>query len=148
MGFKHFIAALLLAGALAPANGAEPWDPRTHTPGLMYFVRIPLDASERKERDMVFGLTLRGTREKEFIYLDTTMLNFIDGGVSAKFLIAGAVAVGAAMAVGGGGGGSSGASAPAPARTAASTSTSTSTSTSSTSTTPPAPCPEVCPPRR
>jgi hypothetical protein len=146
MGFKQFIVALLLAGAVAPASGAEPWDPRTYAPGLMYFVRIPLDATERKERDMVFGLTLRGMREKEFVYLDTTMLNFIDGGISAKFLIAGAVALGAAMAVGGGGGGSSSSS--APAKPAASTSTSTSTSTSSTSTAPPAPCPEVCPPRR
>ena len=146
MGFKQFIVALLLAGAVAPASGAEPWDPRTHAPGLMYFVRIPLDATERKERDMVFGLTLRGMREKEFVYLDTTMLNFIDGGISAKFLIAGAVALGAAMAVGGGGGSSSSSS--APAKPAASASTSASTSTSSTSTAPPAPCPEVCPPRR
>jgi len=158
MGFKQLIVALLLAGALAPANGAEPWDPRTHTPGLMYFVRIPLDATERKQRDMVFGLTLRGTREKEFIYLDTTMLNFIDGGVSAKFLIAGAVAVGAAMAVGGGGGGGSSApAAAAPARPAGTSSTSTASSTTSSTTTssggttsgssggtgacPPTPCP-------
>jgi hypothetical protein len=162
MGFKQFIAALLLAGTVTPATPAEPWDPRTQQQTLMYFVSIPLDAASPREREPVFGLVMKGQRERQFVYLDTRMLNFIDGGITAKFLIAGAVAVGAAMAVSGGGGGSSGASAPAapaPAKPAASTTTTTTTTTSSStssgtsgsstgSTTPPAPCPPTpCPPR-
>ena len=147
-----FLAVALLAAAL-PAQGAEPWDPRTHTAGVMYFVSIPLDAASPKQREPVFGLVMRGQREREFLVLDTRMLNFIDGGISAKFLIAGAVAIGAAMAVGGGGSssGSSGAAAPAPAKastTSSGTSTSSSTSTNTTSgggSGAPTPCPQVCP---
>jgi hypothetical protein len=154
MGFKRFIAAFLLFVAATPAGAAEPWDPRHNVTSLMYFVRIPLDARAPREREPVFGLVMRGSREREFVVLDTRMLNLIDGGISAKFLIAGAVALGAAVAVGGSGGGSSeGAIPPAPPKPASST-TSTSTSSSGgtsggagggTGSGAPAPCPQVCP---
>lgn len=140
MGFKHLLAASLLSLAAFPAPAAEPWDPRTaQAAGVMYFVRIPLGAESRKEREMVYGLMMRGVKEREFIYLDSKMLHFIDGGISAKFVIAGAVAIGAAVAVGGGGGSNSSQPAAQPARvanttTTSSTTTSNSTSSSSTST--------------
>lgn len=163
MGLKHYIAAFLLCLAATPAGAAEPWDPRHNVTSLMYFVKIPLDARAPKEREPVFGLVMRGSREREFVVLDTRMLNFIDGGISAKFLIAGAVALGAAVAVGGGGGSSSSqgavAPAPKPASSTSSTASSTSSTTSSTSTSggstsgstggsgggTPTPCPQVCP---
>src|SRR5687767_575336 len=84
MGFKQFIAALLLAGAVTPAVAAEPWDPRTHEQSLMYFVSIPLDAASPREREPFFGLVMKGQRERQFLYLDTRMLNFIDGGIDRK----------------------------------------------------------------
>jgi hypothetical protein len=136
MSLRTVFLAVALLAACTPAGAGEPWDPRTGTPGLMYFIRIPLDAASPQEREPVLGLAMRGARERELLVLDNRMLNFIDGGTSTKLVIAGAVAVLAAMAVSGGGSGSSsGAAAPAP-KPASSTSSGTSS---------PAPCPRVCP---
>jgi len=103
MAIKQFVAALALVGAAAQAVAAEPWDPRQSVPTVMYYVTIPLDASVRKEREPVLGMMLQGKREYQGFAMDTRMLNFIEGGIGAKFLVAGAVALGGIAAVAGGG---------------------------------------------
>jgi hypothetical protein len=103
MAIKQFVAAVALVGAAAQAVAAEPWDPRQSVPTVMYYVTIPLDAGARKEREPVLGMMLHGKREYQGFAMDTRMLNFIEGGVGVKFLVAGAVALGGVAAVAGGG---------------------------------------------
>ena len=157
MGFrKVLLAAAVLAGAATQAAGAEPWDPRQSVPTVMYYVSIPLDASARKQREPVLGMMLQGKREYQGFNIDTRMLNLIDGGISAKFLIAGAVALGGMAAVAGGGKGAEQreqaqqtqqVEAKAAATSASGGSSGGSGGTSGSSGGAPAPCPAACPPK-
>jgi hypothetical protein len=158
MAIKQFVAAVALVGAAAQAVAVEPWDPRQSVPTVMYYVTIPLDAAVRKEREASLGMMLHGKREYQAVVLDTRMLNFIDGGIGAKFLIAGAVALGGIAAVAGGGKGAEqqqqaqqnqqvAAKAAATASTAGGSSSGGSSGGSTGGSGTPAPCPQVCPPK-
>lgn len=64
----------------------------------VFYVSIPLD---RPASEVSFGLRLQGSREYQAIDLDTRMLRFLPlGGIEAKWILAGAVALGAAAALG------------------------------------------------
>ena len=111
MAPRQLAAIAALAAACTPALA---FDARDTGPSTMFYVSIPLESSlSRKEREPVFGLQLQG-REHQAINFDTRMLKFLgDGGIEAKWIVAGLVAVGAAAALGGGGGGGKGGDAPA-----------------------------------
>jgi hypothetical protein len=142
MRFKVLSGALAAVAAAMPAVAADPFDPRLAVPAVMYFVSIPLDARSRKEREPWLGMKLQGKREYHALHLDTRMLSFVGGGLDAKVLLAGAVAIGGALAVGGGGGGggSSEPAQPAPQQQATSTPSASGGSTSTPC--PPTPCPK------
>jgi uncharacterized protein YqhQ len=67
---------------------------------MMFYVSLPLDARNAKERSPAFGLSFQGKRQYETVNLDSRMFNFTATGFEAKWIIAGVVAVGAAIAVG------------------------------------------------
>jgi hypothetical protein len=98
MGVKQaavFATALI---ASAPALADEIINPQTATPLTMFYVSIPLGATTAKERAPAYGFALQGKRQYETIYVDTRTLNAFEGvfaGIEAKWLIAGAVVVGA-----------------------------------------------------
>ena len=70
------------------------------SPGMMFYVSLPLDARNAKEQAPAFGLSFQGKRQYETVNLDSRMFNFTGTGVEAKWIVGGAVAVLAALAVG------------------------------------------------
>lgn len=101
MGVKPAAVAALLASAFvsAPSN-ADDLNPQSQitTPLTMFYVSIPLGGLSAKERAPAYGFALQGKRQYETLYVDTRTLNAFEGvlaGVEAKWLIAGAVVVGA-----------------------------------------------------
>jgi hypothetical protein len=70
------------------------------SPGMMFYVSLPLDARNAKEQAPGFGLSFQGKRQYETVNLDSRMFNFMGTGVEAKWIVGGAVAVLAALAVG------------------------------------------------
>lgn len=96
---KH---ATAFAAFLAASTQALAFDLKDAGPTTMFYVSIPLDAGlARKDRQPAFGLQLQGKREYQAIRIDSKILNFLPaGGLEAKFIIAGVVAVGAAVALG------------------------------------------------
>ena len=92
MGLKQAAAFAILISMGAPAtafDGAQ----------TIFYVSIALDSRPSK---MAFGLRLQGNREYQAIDIDSRMLRFVSlGGIEAKWLVAGAVAIGAAAAIGG-----------------------------------------------
>jgi len=81
-------AALMALCAPAPAfDGAQ----------TVFYVSIPLEGPSSR---VSFGLRLQGNREYEAIDIDTRTLRFLPlGGIEAKWILAGAVALGAAAAI-------------------------------------------------
>ena len=62
----------------------------------MFYVSIPLD---RPASAMSFGMRLQGSRDYQAVDIDSRMLRFVSlGGLEAKWLLAGALAVGAVAA--------------------------------------------------
>ena len=87
-------AATLLA---APANSQE-----LATPMTKFFVSIPLDAPSKKETGFNFGLQFQGSRPYQTVQLDYQTYKFLPAAIAAlevKYVVAGAVAIGAVAAV-------------------------------------------------
>jgi hypothetical protein len=89
------LAALVLVST--PCVAFELNNP---SPGMMFYVSLPLDARNAKERSPAFGLSFQGKRQYETVNLDSRMFNFTGTGVEAKWIVGGVVAVVAALAVG------------------------------------------------
>lgn len=100
MGVRQ-VAALAAALAMCTPALASDLGDIGPSPSTMFYVSIPLDAQSPKEQMPVFGLALQGRRQYETLRLDTRMLGVMPlGGIEAKWLIVGGVAVAAAVAVG------------------------------------------------
>jgi hypothetical protein len=89
------LAALVLVST--PGVAFEINNP---SPGMMFYVSLPLDARNAKEQAPAFGLSFQGKRQYETVNLDSRMFNFMGTGVEAKWIVGGVVAVVAALAVG------------------------------------------------
>jgi hypothetical protein len=66
------------------------------------FISIPLDASSKKEFTPNFGLQFQGSRPYQAIQVDYQTFRFLPAAIAAmevKYIVAGAVAIGAAAAV-------------------------------------------------
>jgi hypothetical protein len=100
MGVKPVAVAAFVASAFvsAPSNADEIINQQITTPLTMFYVSIPLGGSSAKERAPAYGFALQGKRQYETLYVDTRTLSAFEGalaGIEAKWLIAGAVVVGA-----------------------------------------------------
>lgn len=100
MGTQHLAAA---AAAVAATLFAAPaFTQELRAPMTSFYVSIPLDGSTRKEQQWNFGLQFQGLRPYQAVKVDYQTFKFIEGviaGMEAKYIIAGAVAVGAAVVV-------------------------------------------------
>jgi hypothetical protein len=88
------LAALVLVST--PGVAFEINNP---SPGMMFYVSLPLDARNAKEQAPAFGLSFQGKRQYETVNLDSRMFNFMGTGLEAKWIVGGVVAVVAALAV-------------------------------------------------
>ena len=90
MGLKKTALLAALMALCAPAAAFDGTQ-------AVFYVSIPL---QRQPSDLTFGLRLQGGREHQAIDIDARMLHFLAaGGVEAKWILAGAVALGAAAAI-------------------------------------------------
>ena len=93
-------ATLFAAPAFSQSAGAHFSDFRAPTTSL--FVSIPLDGATKKEQEMNFGLQFQGTRAYQTVKVDYQTFKFLPAAIAAmeaKYIIAGAVAIGAAVVV-------------------------------------------------
>ena len=100
MGIKHVAASA--AAAAATLIAAPAFSQELRAPMTTFFVAIPLDASSHKEQAMNFGLQFQGMRPYQSVKVDYQTFKFLPAAVAAmevKYIVAGAVAVGAAVAV-------------------------------------------------
>ena len=100
MGIKHI--AVSAAAAAATLIAAPAFSQELRAPMTTFFVAIPLDASSHKEQAMNFGLQFQGMRPYQSVKVDYQTFKFLPAAVAAmevKYIVAGAVAVGAAVAV-------------------------------------------------
>lgn len=101
MGVKPAAVAALFAAAFvsAPSNADELFNNQQVSPATMFYVSIPLGGVTAKQRAPSYGLALQGRRQYETIQIDSRLLNAFEGaalgGIEIKWLIAGAVVVGA-----------------------------------------------------
>lgn len=97
---KHLAAAA--AAAAATLFAAPAFTQELRSPMTSLYVSIPLDGSTRKEQQWNFGLQFQGLKPYQAVKVDYQTFKFIEGaiaGMEAKYIIAGAVAVGAAVVV-------------------------------------------------
>ena len=100
MVIKHLAASAAAAAATliaAPASSQE-----LVTPMTKFFVSIPLDASTKKDFTPNFGLQFQGSRPYQTMQVDYQSFRFLPAAIAAmevKYIVAGAIAVGAAAAV-------------------------------------------------
>ena len=100
MGVKPAAVAALVAAAFTstPSN-ADDFFNQQAAQTTMFYVSIPLGGVNAKQRAPSYGLALQGKRQYETIQVDSHMLNAFEGallgGIEAKWLIVGAVVVGA-----------------------------------------------------
>ena len=103
MATKHLAVAAAAAAATlfaAPAFSQSFGEFRAPTTSL--FVSIPLDAKTKKEQEMNFGLQFQGTKAYQSVKVDYQTFKFLPAAIAAmeaKYIIAGAVAIGAAVVV-------------------------------------------------
>ncbi len=102
---KRQALATLVASALfcSSALAGGPFDAPPNS--TMFYVSIPLDARAPKEQAPSFGLTIRGSRDYQYITIDNRYVNKLledaaIGGIGAQWLIVGGIAAVAAVAVG------------------------------------------------
>jgi hypothetical protein len=89
---KTFLLAASMAALMAMLTPAWAFDGAQ----TIFYVSIPLD---RPASAMSFGMRLQGSRDYQAVDIDSRMLRFVSlGGIEAKWLLAGALAVGAAAA--------------------------------------------------
>ena len=100
MALKKLAAFAALVALATPTLAADPFNPAAGN-STMFYVSIPLDYSlSKKQQQWSAGLQLQGKREYQAVNIDSSMLNFLPmGGIEAKWVVAGVVAVGAAAAV-------------------------------------------------
>ena len=98
MGIKHVAASAAAAATMiaAPALSQEVVAPMTK-----FFVAIPLDARSAKEQSLNFGLQFQGSRPYQSVRVDYQSFKLVPAaasGLEMKYIVAGAVALGAAVA--------------------------------------------------
>jgi len=94
--------AVSAAAAAATLIAAPAFSQEIRAPMTTFFVAIPLDATTRKEFTPNFGLQFQGSRPYQAVKVDYQTVRFLPGvlaAMEAKYIVAGAVAVGAAVAV-------------------------------------------------
>jgi len=100
---KHFVVAAAAAAATlfaAPAFSQSFGEFRA--PTTSFFVAIPLDGTTKKEQEMNFGLQFQGLKPYQAVRVDYQTFKFLPAAIAAmetKYIIAGAVAVGAAVVI-------------------------------------------------
>ena len=99
MSLKKVAAIVVMAAFAAPSLA---FDARETGASTMFYVSIPLDyRASKKEQRWSAGLQLQGKRDYQAVQLDSSMFNFLPaGGLEAKWIVAGVVAVGGAVALG------------------------------------------------
>src|SRR4051794_16805406 len=100
MGTNQLAITAALAAALvaAPAMSQEI----TRAPMTTFFVAVPLDATTHKEAVPNFGLQFQGSKAYQSVKVDYQTFRLLPGAIAAlevKYLVVGAVAVGATVAV-------------------------------------------------
>ena len=95
---RQVAALVALLCAATPGLALEPAHSASTT---LFYMSIPLGARSVKEQMPAFGLSIHGRHQQQLVNVDTRTFNFLGlGGLEAKWLIAGGVAVFAAVAVG------------------------------------------------
>lgn len=99
MAKKHIAALGALVFIASPSLAFDPRE--TPSTSTMFYISLPLDGRTPKEQAPVWGLQLQGKRDYQAVNIDSRLFNFLGGleAVSAKWIIAGAVATAAAVAV-------------------------------------------------
>ena len=100
MVIKHL--AVSAAAAAATLIAAPAFSQELRAPMTTFFVAIPLDASTHKEQTPNFGLQFQGMKPYQSVKVDYQTFKFLPAAIAAmevKYIVAGAVAVGAAVAV-------------------------------------------------
>ncbi len=100
MVIKHLAASA--AAAAATLIAAPAFSQELVTPMTKFFVSIPLDASTKKDFTPNFGLQFQGSRPYQTMQVDYQSFKFLPAAIAAmevKYIVAGAIAVGAAAAV-------------------------------------------------
>ena len=100
MVIKHL--AVSAAAAAATLIAAPAFSQELRAPMTTFFVAIPLDASTHKEQTPNFGLQFQGMKPYQNVKVDYQTFKFLPAAIAAmevKYIVAGAVAVGAAVAV-------------------------------------------------
>ena len=100
MVIKHL--AVSAAAVAATLFAAPAFSQELVTSMTKFFVSIPLDATTKKDFAPNFGLQLQGSRPYQTIQVDYQTFKFVPGVIAAmeiKYIVAGAVAIGAAAAV-------------------------------------------------
>src|SRR5258706_1473927 len=101
MATKEFAVAALAAATTLFAAPALSQD-MARAQMTTFFIAIPIDAANRKEQEMNFGLQFQGMRPYQNVKVDYQSFKFLPAAIAAleiKYIVAGAVAVGAAVAV-------------------------------------------------
>ena len=107
MGIKHIAVSVAAAAATLFAAPAFSQSAGAHfselrSPMTSFYVSVPLDGATRKDQQMNFGLQFQGLKPYQAVKVDYTTFKLLGAGIAgleAKYIIAGAVAVGAAVAV-------------------------------------------------
>ena len=100
MVIKHL--AVSAAAAAATLIAAPAFSQELRAPMTTFFVAIPLDGSSHKEQTPNFGLQFQGMKPYQSVKVDYQTFKFLPAALAAmevKYIVAGAVAVGAAVAV-------------------------------------------------
>ena len=97
---KH-VAASVAAGA-AMLFAAPAFTQEIRAPMTSFYVSIPLDGATRKQQEWNFGLQFQGLKPYQAVKVDYQTFKFLEAamaGMEAKYIIAGAVAIGAAVVI-------------------------------------------------
>jgi hypothetical protein len=98
MATRQVAALVALLCAATPGLALEPANTGSST---MFYMSVPLGARSVKEQMPAFGLSIQGRNQQQLLNVDTRTFNFLPlGGIEAKWLVAGGVAVLAALAAG------------------------------------------------
>ena len=100
MGIKHVAVGAVTAAATLFAAEALPQE--LVVPMTKFFVTLPLDARTAKEQMPNFGLQFQGSRPYQSVQVDYQTFKVLPAalaGIEAKYVVAGAVALGAILAV-------------------------------------------------